>query len=232
MKKSIQILLVFTFLGLTSFAQTDSDVTIGKRFSFGVYGGINFQNINGTNPKGDALSNNLVPRFTLGINEEIYIAPDFFVQIGLQYITKGTTGTVDYTEFLITRTVTRELNLKYLEMPLNILFKPVVGTGNFILGFGPYVGYCIGGTADFSGNSAPNDTDLKIQADAPNNDNNNLIYFKTMDIGANFLVGYQLANGINLVLNSQLGMVNINSNTSSSLANKNTGFGLNLGYRF
>lgn len=228
MKNKIQILLAFTLLGLTSFAQTDSE----KRFSFGVYGGLNFQNINGTNPKGDALTNNLVPRFTLGVNEEIYIAPEFYFQIGLQYITKGSTGNVDYTEFLITRSVTRELNLKYIEMPLNLLYKPLVGSGKLILGFGPYVGYCIGGTAVFSGNSAPNNADLKIQEDAPNNETNNLIYFKTMDIGANFMVGYQIANGINLTLNTQLGLVNINSNSSSSLANKNTGFGLNLGYRF
>ena len=189
-------------------------------------------NINGTNPNGNALSNSLVPRFTLGINEEIYVAPEFYVQIGLQYITKGTTGNVDYKDLLTTRSITRELNLKYIEMPINLLYKPLVGKGKLILGFGPYIGYCIGGTAIFSGNSAPEDTDLKIQEDVPNNENNNLIYFKTMDIGANFLVGYQLANGINLTLNSQLGLVNINSNSSSSLANKNTGFGLILGYWF
>lgn len=232
MKNRIQIILIFTLFSITSFAQSDAEISIGDRFTFGIYGGINFQNINGTNTNGNALSNSLVPRFTLGINEEIYVAPEFYVQIGLQYITKGTTGNVDYKDLLITRSVTRELNLKYFEMPINLLYKPLVGKGKLILGFGPYIGYCIGGTAVFSGNSAPEDTDLKIQEDVPNNENNNLIYFKTMDIGANFLVGYQLANGINLTLNSQLGLVNINSNSSSSLANKNIGFGLILGYRF
>lgn len=232
MKNRIQIILIFTLFSLTSFAQSDAEISIGDRFTFGIYGGINFQNINGTNTNGNALSNSLVPRFTLGINEEIYVAPEFYVQIGLQYITKGTTGNVDYKDLLITRSVTRELNLKYFEMPINLLYKPLVGKGKLILGFGPYIGYCIGGTAVFSGNSATEDTDLKIQEDVPNNENNNLIYFKTMDIGANFLVGYQLANGINLTLNSQLGLVNINSNSSSSLANKNIGFGLILGYRF
>jgi hypothetical protein len=232
MKNRIQIILIFTLFSLTSFAQSDAEISIGDRFSFGIYGGINFMNINGTNPNGNALSNSLVPRFTLGINEEIYVAPEFYVQIGLQYITKGTTGNVDYKDLLTTRSITRELNLKYIEMPINLLYKQLVGKGKLILGFGPYIGYCIGGTAIFSGNSAPEDTDLKIQEDVPNNENNNLIYFKTMDIGANFLVGYQLANGINLTLNSQLGLVNINSNSSSSLANKNTGFGLILGYRF
>lgn len=232
MKNKIQILIIFTLIGSTGFAQSYSEVPIGDKFSFGIYGGLNFQNVNGTNPKGDALSNSLVTRFSFGINEKIYVAPEFYVQIGLQYITKGTTGNVDYKDLLITRSVTRELNLKYIEMPINLLYKPLVGKGKLILGFGPYIGYCIGGTAVFSGNSAPEDTDLKIQEDVPSNENNNLIYFKTMDIGANFLVGYQLANGINLTLNSQLGLVNINSNSSSSLANKNTGFGLILGYRF
>lgn len=232
MKNRIYLLLVLSTLTINVFAQDESNHSNEKRFSFGVYGGLNFQNINGTNESGAALTNSLVPRFTLGINEEIYIVPEFYVQIGLQYITKGTTGNIDYTKFLITRSVTRELNLKYIEMPLNFLYNPMLGSGKLILGFGPYVGYCIGGTAVFSGDSAPDDTDLKIQEEAPSNETNNLIYFKTLDMGANFMVGYQLANGLNLTLNSQLGLVNVNSKTSSSLVNKNTGFGLNLGYRF
>ena len=43
---------------------------------------------------------------------------------------------------------------------------------------------------------------------------------------------YRVESGLNLILSSQLGLVNVNSKTSSSLINKNTGFGLNLGYRF
>jgi hypothetical protein len=228
MKNSIYILVILGLLSINTFAQDNKNNPKEKRFSFGVYGGLNFQNINGTNANGAALANSLVPRFTLGINEEIYIVPEFYVQIGLQYITKGTTGNIDYTKFLITRSVTRELNLKYIEMSLNLLYKPMLGSGKLILGFGPYVGYCIGGTAVFSGDSALDDTDLKIQEEAPSNETNNLIYFKTIDIGANFMVGYQLANGLNLTLSSQLGLVNVNAKTSSSLVNKKTGFGLNL----
>ena len=51
-----------------------------------------------------------------------------------------------------------------------------------------------------------------------------------MDIDANFLLGFEHNSGFNLILNSQLGMEN--SNTNSKLANKNTGFSLTLGYRF
>lgn len=104
--------------------------------------------------------------------------------------------------------------------------------GHLILGFGPYFGYAATGRADFSGNIAPEDSDLQFTDSAPDNDTNNLIYFKRLDIGANFMVGYQFLNGVNLVLNSQLGLIPINSKTNTDLVNKNTGFGLSLGYRF
>ena len=62
------------------------------------------------------------------------------------------------------------------------------------------------------------------------------VYFKRLDGGANIFVGYEFANNLTLTLNSQVGLVNINpentSNPGSKMANKNTGFGLNLGYRF
>ena len=37
------------------------------------------------------------------------------------------------------------LNLSYIEIPVNLLYKPVVGNGKLLLGFGPYIAYGIGG---------------------------------------------------------------------------------------
>ena len=78
MKNRIYLLLILSTLTINVFAQNESNHSNEKRFSFGVYGGLNFQNINGTNANGAALANSLVPRFTLGINEEIYIVPEFY----------------------------------------------------------------------------------------------------------------------------------------------------------
>lgn len=196
--------------------------------SFGIYGGVNFQNINGKDATGDKLENKMVTRFHVGINEEIPVAPEFFFQVGLQFISKGTKGTISYND----KPVTRTLSFNYLEIPLNFVYKPLVGTGNFILGFGPYVGYAIGGKAKFEGESLNGEQDIKFQKSAPDSDPNNAIYFKNLDVGANFFFGYQFVSGINMTFNSQLGLININSEVSNDLAEKNTGFGLSLGYRF
>jgi len=200
--------------------------------TFGIYGGINFQNINGKDASGGKLENSLVPRFHFGVNGEIPIAPEFYFQVGLQFISKGTKGPVVYNDNNASHTINREIKMNYLETPLHLVYKPLLGLGHLILGFGPYIGYSIGGKAIFSENSAPSNTDLEFVKTVPANDINNLIYFKRMDVGSDFFVGYEFQNGLNFVLNSQLGLININSNTSSKLANKNTGFGLTVGYRF
>ncbi len=203
---------------------------IGKA-SFGIYGGINFQNINGKDAGGDKLSNSLVTKFHIGVNEEVPIAPEFYFQIGIQFMGKGSKGNVQYMDDAGSHTITRRVNLNYLEMPLNLVYKPIVGTGHLILAFGPYFGYAATGRTEFTGDFAPEDTDVQFIKTAPETDKNNLKYYKRLDIGANFFVGYQFQNGINLVLNSQLGLVPINSKTDSKLVNKNTGFGLSLGWR-
>lgn len=226
--KKLNIFILVLLCGTTqSFAQ----LPVMGRPSIGIFGGVNFQNINGTAANGNKLTNDLVTKFHAGINGEIPIAPDFFFQLGLQYIGKGSEGQVIYTDNNGTHAITRNLGLNYLEIPLSLVYKPMVGAGKFILGFGPYFSYALNGKASFSGNNAPADREVEFMNDAPTADANNLVYFKRMDIGANFMVGYELQNGIYLVLNSQLGLVPINAKTTNDLSNKNTGFGLSLGYR-
>ncbi|MES2654580.1 MAG: porin family protein [Bacteroidota bacterium] len=227
--KSIFIVSLFLLaFNLNTSAQNN---TLGS-MSFGIYGGINFQNINGNDGGGSALSNSLVTRFNIGINEEIPIATDFYIQPGLQFISKGTEGNVNYTDNSGTRSLTRNLSIFYIELPVNLVYKPLLGTDHLVLAFGPYVGYAVAGNAKFTGTNAPANTDLQFVTDAPNSDANNLIYYKRWDVGANFCVGYEFSNGINMMLTSQLGLININANSSSKLSEKNTGFGLSVGYRF
>lgn len=232
MKKNLIIVSVLTFFTLNASAQggLTPQPEMGKA-SFGIYGGINFQNINGKDAAGDKLTNSLVTKFHIGVNEELPIAPEFFFQVGIQFMGKGTKGNVQYIDDAGSHNITRKLNLNYLEMPLNLVYKPLLGAGHLILGFGPYFGYAATGRVEFTGEFSPEDSDLQFIKTAPVTDRNNLIYYKRLDIGANFMVGYQFQNGINLVLNSQLGLVPINSKTDSKLVNKNTGYGLSLGWR-
>lgn len=233
MKKIINTLILITVASYIGIAQ-DVKPPMGEP-SFGFYGGINFQNINGKDASGTKLENSLVTKFHIGVNEEIPIAPEFFFQVGLQYIGKGAKGPIPYryTDLTVphTTTITREISMNYLEMPLNLVYKPLVGKGNFILGGGPYVGYAISGKAKYTGSPAPSDRDITFTKTTPDNDENNLANFKHLDVGGNFFFGYQFLSGFNVIFNSQLGLVDINSDVNTKLSNKNTGFGLSLGYR-
>lgn len=192
--------------------------------TFGVRAGVNFQNINGRDFNDDKLENKLTTGFNVGVNAEIPVGIDFYVQPGVLFSTKG--AKLENTD--------DKLNLSYIEVPVNLLYKPEVGTGRLLLGFGPYIGFGVGGKYKPENG---NDLDVKFkntitQAEAISGD----VYFKSIDAGGNLLFGYEMANNLSVQLNAQLGMVKINPKIEGVSDNntswKNTGFGVSLGYRF
>ena len=223
MKTRITFLLAALLLfGISANSQTDG-------ISFGLRGGLNMQNISGKDLNGDKLELGLVPRFHAGFVVGIPVAPDFYFQPGLLFSTKGAKSD---TEFL-GMAMSAEYNISYIEMPLNFLYRPLVGNGHFFLGFGPYIAYGIGGKAKFVVNSTSTEEDLVFTNEYQGLDYK---YFKRLDYGGNIFFGYELSGGLSLQLNAQLGLAKINAdNTSLPDAKtefRNTGFGLSLGYNF
>src|ERR1700752_4667920 len=123
MKTRIVIITAFAVLMTANvFAQTGN-------ITFGVRAGVNFQNLTGKDFDGDKYENKLKTGFHIGANAEIPVATDFFVQPGLLFSTKGAKDkNLDDVK----------TNLSYLELPVNFIYKPVLGEGKLILGFGPY----------------------------------------------------------------------------------------------
>jgi len=190
--------------------------------SFGVLGGVNFQNLNGKDINGDKLVYNMIPGVHAGVNVQIPVAPEFFFQPGLLFTTKGakiTDGSI--------------IRLSYVELPLNMVYKALLGSGEFMLGFGPYFGYAIGGKVKPESGTA---TDIEFKSVVETGDPSSVTYFKAFDAGANLFAGYVMGNGVFFQLNSQLGMLKINPEdkriTDDKSSVKNTGFGLSVGYRF
>lgn len=197
--------------------------------SFGLRAGFDMQNINGKDSDGDALELDLVPRFNLGAVVEIPVAPDFYFQPALLFSTKGAkTGD----EFL-GQTIELEYNLGYIELPLSLLYKPVLGNGRFILGFGPYLGYGITGKATYTLNSTTTEEDIEWTNEYEGT--GTLAQFKPFDFGANVFFGYELAMGLSFQVNTQLGLAKINPDSGDGddeASLNNTGFGISLGYNF
>lgn len=198
MKTGIIIATFLTFVSIASIAQSP--------VSWGLRGGVNFQNLNGKNETGGKLDNKLKVGVNAGITADIPVAaPDYFVQTGLLFSTKG--AKIEAGSFK------NKINLSYLEIPITFLYKPVVGEGRLLLGVGPYLGYAVGGSADIG--------DVSFDDD-----------FKRFDAGGNLLFGYMFTPKISAQLNAQLGLVNIGQNTVGESTIKNTGFGVSLGYHF
>lgn len=192
--------------------------------SFGIRAGVNFQNLNGKDFDGDDLDYKLKTGFHIGVNAEIPVAPQFYVQPGVLFSTKG--AKVDDDE-------DTKINLSYIEVPINFLFKPELGTGHLLLGVGPYVAFGIGGKIK----SDAGDADVEFEKEISGADYLSGKYFaKRFDAGGNLLAGYEFSNKFSIQLNAQLGMVNINPEIkevpNDKSKTKNTGFGISVGYRF
>lgn len=216
MKTKIAVIYLI-ILSYFSYAQSTASVS-SERISFGIRAGIDFQNLNGKDALGNSLKNDLAVRYDVGANVAIPIAPDFYIQPGLLFRTKG--AKVDW------GLGSGAVNLYYLELPIHLLYKPLLGTGRLILGFGPYLAYGIGGKTSYSGTSY----DVTFE-----NTNDPLKIgraFKPFDAGADLAFGYEFSNRLSFQLNAQLGLVNISPDYGNSTTVKNTGFGISAGYRF
>jgi hypothetical protein len=202
-----------------------------SKMPFGIQAGVNFQNLSGKDASGNKLENEMMLGYHAGINIQIPIAPQFFFQPGLLYSGKGAknTYTVTGTEY------TNKTKLAYIELPLNLVYKALLGDGFFMLGFGPYVGYAFGGKIVTEGGSADVEQKIEFTNAVETTDDPTVPYCKPFDFGGNIFAGYEMANGIFFQFNTQLGMVNINPEyktiTDDKSSIKNTGFGLSLGYR-
>ena len=196
--------------------------------SFAILGGMNFQNLDGTDTYGNKLENDMISGYHFGFNVQIPFAPMLYFQPGLLFTTKGAKNTYG--------SLTGKYNISYLELPLNFVYKTLLGKGNIMIGLGPYIGYGIGGKASIENESTTIESDIVFKNVVVAGDPVLKAYFKTYDAGGNILAGYELANGIFCQLNAQFGIVEINpedqriSNDRSAV--RNIGFGFSIGYRF
>lgn len=211
-----------------------SAMSLQAQTTFGVQGGINFQNITGKDDAGDKLENDLTLGFHIGAIARIPVAPDFYFQPGLFYSMKGAQQEPEVPEIPVKAASDNNLvmHLSYIEMPLNLLFRPQLGNGHILLGFGPYVAYGISGKTKYKSYSG----DVKFQSKVTSSDDEDVLYLKGFDAGANIFFGYELSSGLFFQLNTQMGLLNLEPEyegyTDDETVLKNTGFGLSLGFVF
>lgn len=224
MKTKISFLAVI-LMSLTIFGNAQSYER--SKISFAILGGVNFQSMNDKNAANN-MDYQMITGYHIGVNAQIPIVPEFFFQPGLQLTTKGAKSTYG--------SISTTVHLTYIELPLNLVYKGLLGTGYVMVGFGPYFSYGIGGKVLTKGESISSESKIEFTNTVEITDPITVPYYKPIDIGGNIFAGYEMAMGIFAQLNTQLGMVNIipedhriGGNTSTI---KHIGFGLSVGYRF
>lgn len=234
MTKIFKLNLIICAVSIVSSIQTkaQSNSNSANHVEFGIQAGIQFQNINGTDVNNNKLNNNLLIAFNAGLTITFPIVPEFFVQSGLLYSLKGATG--EEIDFGVV--MKRNIKINYIELPIHLLYKPMLGNGHLILGIGPYIALGISGKVTYEGGGASLTQTIKFKNSVSLTDPGNYSYFRPLDAGADLVAGYEFSNNISFQLNAQLGLLKLNpkyefANDSKTSA-KNTGFGLTIGYHF
>ncbi len=220
-------------------------IQVNAQVDFGVRAGGNFFNVSSKDAGGNKTDDfSLNPGFHFGITVGATIADKLELQPGLLFYTKGFQG--EYIEPTVTTASTA--TAFYLELPVNVIYKPELGTGNLLLGAGPYIAYGVGGNftrttkvwneiEEVGSFITTTKEELKMQFVNDRADANarKILYGKPFDYGANLLAGYELKNGLSAQLNAQLGLANLtplDDGKKQDGSLKNVGFGISLGYRF
>lgn len=204
----------------------------------GLRAGINFSSVTLKDEAGNAAETQSTPGIVLGLTADVPVQGDFFIQPGLLYSRKGynqeTGGYYD-------AAANFKVSVSYVELPVNVLYKPKFGSGNLIFGAGPYLAYGTGGKWKSDNVILIGDimTDNKgkviFKNDYEDGEFENYLYGKAFDYGANFLAGYEFKQKLSVQLNAQIGLANLQPMYSGVKRNgelKNKGFGISLGYKF
>ncbi|WP_207532812.1 porin family protein [Desertivirga arenae] len=210
--------------GSSLFAQT----------KFGLKAGVNFANMT-QKDDGSNVSTSASSRLTYNLTGylEIPLSESIFFQPGLSLMGKGYKAEASEELFDITVKGEEKTDLMYLEVPLNAVKKFDVGTGKFFVGAGPYIAYGLSGKYKISMTGPDEDGKTITESDEGDinfgtGDDDDV---KPLDMGLNFLAGYQLGNGISLNGSYGLGLTNLAQKDSGSTL-KNKVFSISLGFLF
>ena len=189
-------------------------------------GGVNFANIS-NNDDGGYDDNRMLTSFHVGVLADLNLTEFLALQPGLLYTGKGIKLENDAQEVTFSP--------RYLELPVNLVFKTPTGNAKFFVGAGPYVAMGIGGK--FKGEGIIDfEEDIRFSDDdplTPEEEGAGAFRVRRFDYGLNGIIGIEASN---LVISAGygLGLAKIQSGSDSNddQNNKHRVFNLSLGFKF
>jgi hypothetical protein len=135
---------------------------------------------------------------------------------GLNFVQKGSrTSEPGYKD---------KLTLNYIEIPLDLVFKPTMQNVQLFIGVGPSIAFAVSGKEKETDNGNVYTYKYKFGNNPDEHD------MKRMDIGYNMLIGVQLKKGFIACINYNLGLSDVSPGSSSEGSVKNRYFGFKVGY--
>lgn len=169
--------------------------------------------------------------FTVGAVADIDFGNSVSFRPELNFIQKG--GEQKYSLNPNTK-LQEELTLNYIQLSPNFVYNFAAGTGKFFIGVGPELSFGLGGkskteinTTGTTTTTTRTNTDVKFDS-KPNS--GGVRHLKSVDYGANALIGYKFMNGLFLSGGYTAGLNNLSNENNSSF--KNGGINLKIGYMF
>lgn len=227
-----RIITLSFFIGCVVSAIAQDNVTVDskEKVTVGIRAGYNLYKIHGRYANGDNFSLKTEDGMHVGADVEIPVGKNVYLQPGILYNQKGANFD-DY--FLVWKEYHGDVKLSYIEFPLNFVFKPLLGSGRFILLAGGFIGKGIGREAGVDEGMVA----VKFKRDADSADIKRTPFvYRPWDAGANFALGYQFVNGLFLQLNNQIGLKRINPPIEGfwdgKTKHRTLGVSMSIGYRF
>src|SRR5690625_800181 len=233
MKNNKRYVLIFLLLLMTAVttvqAQTEVSIKAGAHYSKVIL----------EDETGNRQEAQFTPGWHIGLSVDVPIGNKFYIQPGLLYTRKGFT---QEDSWFAGSGNNFEVKANYLDLSVNFLYKPRLGSGKLLLGTGPYTAYGLDGKWESDEQVVIGDIvigdhgDVHFSNDAMDGgDGNSYLYGKPLDYGVNFLAGYEFFNKISTQFNVQLGLANLipeySDGTKRDGTFKNIAFGVSVGYK-
>lgn len=217
MKKTTLALFALLVFGIGVQAQKSAAI---------LRGGVNLANVS-NNDEGGYDDNRMLTSFQVGVIGDLNITEFLAIQPGILYTGKGIKWE--------NNTQKLQLNPRYIEVPVNLVFKTPTGAAKFFVGAGPYVAMGVGGK--FKADGLLNfEENIQFSDDDPltsEEEGAGAFIMRRFDYGLNGTVGIEASNLV-ISANYGLGLAKLQSgsNSSNDQNNKHRVLSLTLGFKF
>ncbi|RYE53900.1 MAG: PorT family protein, partial [Sphingobacteriales bacterium] len=219
--KKLLLFLLLTGFGFMAKAQY-------YPIKFGFKAGATYATLSAYSVEGEETEADYITSFYGGATIEMLFSETFSLQSGLSYVGKGFKGSAEADFFGEPVSFEAEMNLNYLELPLNAILSIPSADGNIFVGGGPYFAYGLSSKSNFvfkMGDEEVSSEDFDVE---PVKFGDGL---RPTDYGVNLLLGYRMYSGLSISAGYGLGLQSVAEDPDNADRKvKNRHFSLGLGF--